>query len=462
MARVSARSNYILLALTVVVFLLSGMPKVRLVFGAPIYFVDIIIFALFVSSLSRPGARYSGSAKTLVSVMLAYLVFVVLGELRGAVLYGSFVESSYMLIRFSLAISLAFLIPKLILTLQDLTAIVKGLTVGLLLSGLLAIAYSLPPTRGFASVIFSIGLINPVEVKAGVLDIVEALRGQTLIGTSTFSSGVMAMLWPLLFLGGRLFRRKVAWRLLLGVAIVAAPLGILATYGRTAWLSVILVLGSVILWGEARRRVEVTFWLAAGALVLLQFGGSSFMKFDRIVSKTQMAIEAPMERESERERFLAYVEPFVHVVEYPSFFLAGTGAAQRRSSGNAYRERDTASHAIPAMAYYAYGVGGVVCQFGMLLLAYRIIRRNLTHAQRHLKHMLWMWRSLLGSWFGLLPWWLFAHGLVSQPRGAMVYFLFLGTLLACDQIYRRELRLVYLGTTQSGVGDARLSNLVAR
>ena len=65
----------------------------------------------------------------------------------------------------------------------------------------------------------------------------------------------------------------------------------------------------------------------------------------RIADKVQLTIEEPTANESEAERFLAYIEPFSHVIKYPSFFLEGTGAAQRKWSGNLYEEADTASHA---------------------------------------------------------------------------------------------------------------------
>ena len=422
--------------LSLLAFLLSGMPKVRWVFGAPIYLIDLIILYLIFLTVIIKRPRFVGRAKTLVGVIGAYFFFVLLGELRGAVVYNQLFNSIYMLFRFSLALMLPFIVPKIVRTPNDLTAVIKGLCVGLLLSAILAIFYSLPFTRSIASFIFSIKLINPVEQNAAVLEVSSALRGQTLIGTSTFSSGLMAMLWPLLYMGGTLFWQSGRWRLWCKIALFLLPLGILATYGRSAWLSVVLVLSSMMLWGSGKARLKTLFWVIAFLLLIVQVGmESDLMMVNRIVKKTQKTFDAPMESDSERERFLAYVQPFQHVVKYPSFLMAGTGAANRKFGGDAYEEAETASHAVPGMAYYAYGVGGALCQILLMISAFRLCYRRLIRARRNVPSMVWMWRALLAALFGVLPWWLFGHGIVTQPRGAMAFFLLMGIILACERIY---------------------------
>jgi len=432
--------NTVLPFLFLIAFFLSGMPKVRVVFGAPLYFIDACIVFVLLFSLQARSARFMNPAAVLVLAACTYWFFILLGELRGAAVYGTLVDSIYMLARFTLAVSLVYSLPRLVNSEYALSFVVKGLTVGLLLSGLLAIAYSLPFTRSFALSIFSISLINPVEIRGYILDIEESLRGQTLIGTSTFSSGVMALLWPLLYMGETLFKSSVRWLWLGRIAMVIAPLGILATYGRTAWLSVVLVLCSALLWGSKTKRVLVIFWVLTVGFIAAQLGGvgSDLLMLDRLVNKTEIVLEGQVQGESERERFMAYVEPFHHLMEYPSFLFSGTGAAQRKFGGNYYREGDTASHAVPAMAYYAYGFIGSVCQFVFMFVTFRLCYKRMTHARKAMPSLLWMWRSLLGAWCGLLPWWLFAHGPVSQPRGAMAFFLFLSLVLVCERIYVRK------------------------
>ena len=438
--------RHIVVILAILAFLLSGSPKLHISVGAPLYAVDIIVLYLFMKSKRKAHFRHRSYAKTIVHLLGAYLLFVILGELRGGFVYGRPLDSIYILCRSCLAVSIAYIVPRQVQTLSDLRILLKGILLGLLLSAAIAVLYSIPQTRGIADGIFSIKTLTPnSDQLAGVAnsyydDVFEgSYRGRTLLGASTFSSGVMAALWPLIFMCSALLPDKGFWKYASKAGLCLLPLGILATYGRSAWLSVILVTASSLLWGSVRGRIKLLFGILISGLLIASLGAGAITEnlplVNRVVDKTQVTIEYGAEKESEAERFLAYVEPFEHVTKYPSFLLAGSGVAQRRWGGNAYGEALSASHAIPGMSYYAYGVGGAICQIGFMLLSFRLISRRLQQASQHLRVMTWIWRSLLACWFGLLPWWCFGHGIVTAPRGAMVFFLFLGTVLACDQIF---------------------------
>jgi hypothetical protein len=167
---------------------------------------------------------------------------------------------------------------------------------------------------------------------------------------------------------------------------------------------------------------------------------SDATRVDIIINKTERTINTPLQDDNERHRFFAYVDPFKHLAKFPSFLIAGTGVARGKHGGHRYDESKYASHAVPGKAYYCYGVGGAVCQIMMMVAALRLCYRRLQFADRKMPNMVWMWRALLASWFGLLPWWLFGHGIVTQPRGAMVFFMYLGIILACDNIFVNEVR----------------------
>jgi len=414
------------------------MPKVRIVVGAPLYLVDGLILYLILTASGHKALKPRGLSIRLTRLVGLYFFFMVLGEIYGILIYGHVFDSIYLLFRFSMACSLPFVVPRVIRSLRDMAAVLKGLCAGLSLSALLAIFYSLPGTRSIARAVFSIKTICPVS-ESEVAGSTEALRGQTLVGTSTFSAGVMAILWPLLYMGAALFRRMILWKYLFTVALLVLPIGIIVTYGRSAWLSVVLVFGSMMLWGSGKGRVKALFVVIVFALIVAQIGINSRMtRVDIVAQKTERTINTPLQEENERARFMAYVDPFKHVVKYPVFLVTGTGMARRKFGGNAYGERVYASHTVPAMAYYSCGVVGAVCQIMMLVTLFRLCYRRLGHAGRFLPPMVWIWRGLLAAWFGLLPWWLFGHGIVSQPRGAMVYYLYIGIVVACDRIYVAE------------------------
>ncbi len=426
------------IVLTAVAFLLSGMPKARVVFGAPLYLVDgLILWLVLLTSNSRP-LRFRGLSSQLYHWIWAFAFFMVLGELRGILVYGHIFDSVYLLMRFCLAISLVTLVPKTICSIYDLAFVVKGLCAGLSLSALLSILYSLPFTRFIARAVFSIKTICPVA-ESGIVDSAEALRGQTLIGTSTFSSGVMGLLWPIIYMGSALFRKLSVWRPWVMVALFIVPIGIVTTYGRSAWLSVALVFSSMMLWGGAGSRLKSLFVVLALGGILVQVGlNTQTARVDIVVSKTERTIQNPLGDENERHRFLAYVDPFRHLVRNPSFLLAGTGEARRKWGGKLYGGGSYASHTTLAQAYFSYGVGGAVSQVFLLVTLFRLCLQRMRHANRFMALYVWGWRALLGACFGGLPWWLFGHGIISQPRGAMVYYLFIGLVLAYDRIYVAE------------------------
>ena len=443
----ASKQRNLLMLLGIVMFLLSGVPKLRIAVGVPLYIVDFIILYLLEKTARKKQIRYSGLSRQLVGLLSLYCVFVVLGELRGGWVYGMPLESAYTLFRVCMAISLTYIIPRQVQNLSELKVVLKGLCAGLLLSALIAILYSLPATRSLTDVLFSIKAIAPdgdriVGVANAVYDssFEGNYRGRSLLGASTFSSGVMAMLWPALFMSSTLLPTSRLWNYLSKAALILLPLGILATYGRSAWLSVVLVTVAITIWGSARGRAKLLLCFLLVSLILAPLGidmlTSKLPLVNRVVKKTQVTIEHGAEKESEAERFLAYVEPFSHVIRHPSFLIAGSGSAQRKWGGNLYGEAESASHAIPGMAYYAYGVGGAVCQIGFIVLLFRLILRRLQQAKRRAPSLAWIWRSLLCCWFGLLPWWCFGHGIVSAPRGAMAFFLFIGIVLACDRIFR--------------------------
>ena len=416
------------------------MPKLRVVFVMPLYAVDFLILYLLITSLSNRSLRYKGYAQLIVKIVSAYLFFVILGELRGGVVYWHLLDALYMLFRFMMAFALFYLVPKWIVSPRELIVVIKALCAGLLLSAIISVLFSLPFTRNLVvNSVFAIKALNPIDM-TWTLENSATIRGNTLIGTSTFSSGVMAILWPLLFMGGVLFKGNFFWKKVNLGAIFVVPIGILATYGRSAWASVILVVASILVWGGKSGKSVVLLWLLIIGLVVVKIGlESNIFMVDRVVESTKIAVENPLDRSNERERFMAYVEPFQHVLKYPSFLLMGSGAANRKFGGDDFGEESAASHAVSGMAYMAYGVGGAVCQILLMIFSFKLVFLRFRKAKRYAPATVWMWQALLAAWFGLLPWWLFGHGIVTQPRGAMVFFMFLGIIMACERMWQKVL-----------------------
>ena len=65
------------LILTTLVILLSGMPKLRIVIGAPIYAVDLIIIYLLIKTPKTQSLNYGGTARMITQLASGYIVLMV-------------------------------------------------------------------------------------------------------------------------------------------------------------------------------------------------------------------------------------------------------------------------------------------------------------------------------------------------------------------------------------------------
>ena len=433
--------------LGILIFVLLAVPKLRLVEGGiPLYFVDGLIFLLFVYSLRQPPVpRYV--TPPIPKFVTAYLFFVCLGELRGMVAYMSFTDSIYMLTRFCLAISLFFIVPRIIINYEAIGDVLKGVLAGLLVSSVIVIMYSWGTTRSLVmSTVFSWNCVNPGSERMALLVLMhagvsEATRGRSLVGAATMTTGFLGSVWPLAFLAYRWPGLTKTWRQLGLLVSIITPIAILMTYGRTAWLIVALIGSMISLFGFAGGRRNVMIFAVICLVVVQQYGlySEKFM-VGRVVQKTQTAIHNPLTGESESERFLSYVQPFEHLLKNPSWWLVGAGRTGEKmvNRGNLkaqlYDEAGLATHSAFAMAYYSYGLPAALIQVLLMISAYRIILIRLRYWGQREGMQKMIWQTLLMSWVGLTLWWLSGHAPVGEPRGVMLFFFLFGLLFALDSL----------------------------
>ena len=359
--------------------------------------------------------------------------------------YGEMAESIYMLARFCLAVSLVFILPRLVTKFDDLKPVIKGIVFGLLITSVIVILYSLGATRPLvAGTIFSWDFLNPGAAR--YLQILQftagegATRGTSLIGAATMTTGFLGTMWPVAFLAAQWPELGRRWQKIARMTSVIVPLGLLATYGRAAWLIVIavVIMAGIFGFGGGRRKV---FVLVSICLMIAYFYGeeSDLFMMNRLKVRTQATINAPLEDPEERERFASYFEPFEHLSENPAWLIAGAGRTGEKlvSRGEVenqlFDEGTLATHSAFAMAYYAFGLPAAICQVLLMLAAIRLILWRLKAGGEDRLQQL-SWQVLLMSWIGLLFWWLTGHAAVGEPRGAMLFFFWFGLLLAYNRL----------------------------
>lgn len=430
------------------VFFVTTLPLSRIGIGpVPFYFVDVFLLVLLWLSLNRPKVRWQRPAKKLALISALFFLSVCAGEIRGMISYQFIFPGLYMIFRFGLGISLVSSLPRLVNTHQDFQVVLKAAVVGVLITSSLTVLSSLPPTRPIvAKAIFSNRLLTSTGAdglyKGDVFMGSDAgTRGMSLAGSVNITGAFICALWPLAFLAHQKLRYSRKWKKMAFRACIIAPFGALATYSRSAWLGVSLITFLMGFFGYGGRRRFVFAFVALAITIVSIIGtGSRFFQIDRVVTRTKTALVDPTGSSYEYERFMSYSEPFTHLVDNPGWALAGAGSAGTKMFNRGallnmiYDQCGLATHSSFSMAYYNFGVLGVVFWICLIWCAITLILGNIRQTTRYDREERLTWDALLATMFGLAPWLVFGHGATSSARGSMFFFCMVGILLASEKL----------------------------
>ena len=412
-------------------FMLTAVPRMNVKIGPiPIYLIDLVIFLMLYAALRAPA--FGAGKRPFVGLVALILAFAVLSEGYGFLLSGGSPEAVYVLGRTLLAFSVFYSVGQLIRTPGDLERILKAALIGLLITASLMILTSLPMTRSIASSIaFASTFLEPAAESSRLISRFfetseAAQRGRTLVGVSILGATFINACWPLAALLAVWPYAIGMWRRVAVFACLIAPLAVLMSYSRGPIIGTILMILMVLILRLGHLRRSFIIPIVAGVIGIAAIGvDSELFFFDRLVNRTQAMLDDPFSDERESERVLAYVEPFVHVMENPRYFFMGEGVEPSRV-GVPSERGGKATHALFAVAYYSYGM---IAAF----LYHLLIISVLYYAFWHMRHrragvgMLYSYALLLST-LALLPWFAFGHAAVSAPRGAMMLFFVLGML----------------------------------
>jgi len=441
--------------LSLLIFILMAAPRIRIVISsAPLYLLDGLIAVLFVSAYNRPKIK----RKPITRIVGVYLIFVCLSELRGMAEYMMPAESIYMLVRFCFAISLFFILPKLVTTLDDLAPVLKGAMAGLLVASIITIMYSLAPTRSLImNTVFSYDFLCPGSESLAwhnlaLSGVAAAMRGRSLIGAATMTTGFLGVMWPLAFLACKWPGLDRRWKIIALLASIVAPFAVLMTYGRTAWLIVALIGTMIAIFGFTGGRRNILIAAIGCMLLIHQYGlHSDHFMIDRIMKSTQRTLNQPFEDKGTTERLQSFTEPFAHLWENPFWLIMGAGRTGQRMSrrgdiaAQLFDESGLATHSAFAMAYYSFGLPAAICQVLLILFGFRLILQRLRSLEKPNQEHVLIWQSLLMAWCGMALWWLSGHAIVGEPRGAMLFFFMYGLLLTFDKLQTQNASTIEQG-----------------
>lgn len=399
-----------LLALHLLALFLFVAPRVGVKLGpAPLYAVDLLAATALLAALLTP--RQQGQT-ALPAILLALMVFVVLGETFGGVSAGRVLEPIYAAGRLVLALSLAYAVAVLVRGTKDVAPLLKAATIGILATSALMILSSLPATRAAVAGLFAHPFLEPAAARTlEELHTDDLLRGRSLIGVSIVSATVLNVALP--FAGVLAGMSRGVWRLLALLALMAGPVGVAMSYSRSAYVGLLLVAVGMLAWRVSGRRT-VLITLCAGGIAV-GVAGTDTLLFSRLETRVSAMVTAPLADEREWERLLAYAEPFLHAVHHPRFLLIGEGSVAERF-GPAHQS-GKATHAVFAKAFYGFGLLAAVLfaalPFVLLSRLWRVRRTPFGGA-------------LFVATLPLVPYFLFDHGAISAPASLMLVGLLFG------------------------------------
>jgi O-antigen ligase len=259
-------------------------------------------------------------------------------------------------------------------------------------------------------------------------DTAMAMRGRSLIGVSIMTGAFLNVAWPFAVFLTQRVGLKGLWRRASLVGVFIAPLGVFMSYSRGAIAALLAVIGGQMFFGLQNSRRSMMFAIAA-AIGLISFVGvnSEYFFVSRLEQSMQVMLEDPLNNRSTTERVFAYTEPIADLAQEPMRLLVGRGLARQRFDESASLS-GLANHAVFAQAYYTYGMLAALLYVLLVVVGFKVVVQRIMSKDRPDDGRVILSRILLISLLGLFPWFLLGHAAVSQPRGAMIFFLVFGLI----------------------------------
>ena len=129
-----------------------------------------------------------------------------------------------------------------------------------------------------------------------------------------------------------------------------------------------------------------------------------------------------------KERYNSYMQPFVDIVEEPMFVVTGLTINELKSKCRMpfFRRANRPDHSLFGRSFYLYGLPSFFIYVALLwTLVTRLIDSIVT-------------RSL--TWYfliGIVGWCFTAHGMISSPNGALMFFLATSFVYSVDVLKNR-------------------------
>lgn len=428
------------------IFILFAAPRMGYkVWSIPLYFID---FLLAMTAIKASKLSPLVSKKPFTLLILIILLLALASETLGAFYLGDVIKPFYTSIRTVLALSIFYSASQIVRTRRDLMFLFQCASLGLVITAGMMIISSIPPTRGIARAIFDIPFLEPISAESinnTFADSEAAKRGRSLVGVSILSGAFINIAWPfvLFLVKARAGGRNGKLKLIFLAGCVLGPLGVIASYSRGAILGLLLIVAAGLTLRSSSARSAIIGGIFCVGLLIFSVGAkSNLFFFERLEKRTDVILEGNFDDVRESERIDSYTQPIVHLMKNPKFFFVGAGTTYAKVGGISEDSgivKGAADHAVFSRAYYSYGIIASLLYVLLVASGFLFLRRRIYAQDVGPRFERMISQVLFLSMVGMLPWFIFGHAAVSQPRGAMVFFLVFGLIAALPNLERSEM-----------------------
>ncbi len=390
----------------VFIVLLFALPKLNLKIGPlPIYIIDLVVIYIWYKHRNRGFIKLKWISIGLLSLFILHqLVFLFFtGDLSNVI---------YISIRHGLPLLSIPLMPYVLINLRSDRS-QKTLIIAAIFTSLTSVFSSIPATRGIVKSLISYPFLYPsIEKqfeKKGVVE--EAIRSLSIIGVSNVTGVLILMsIGILLYLNH--YNSPIKY---LNIIIPVLLAGAITTYSRTVTISLLIMLLVYFMKYSGNRLLKTL--LVSGLFVISLLWNqlvekSDIFNFKRLETAFfQADDESDNYTHGKNERFESYTKPFQTLTNKPIFLFIGETMNTTKSKESipfVNLKFNPPDHSLFGRAFYMNGF--FVALLYLLILIFLIIKSF----------------SDLKIGLVIIPvivWSFFAHGMISSPNGAYMFFL---------------------------------------
>lgn len=425
--------------------MLTSAPLARVYFGSmPLNFIDVLmigIFGLIWAGIVRPTSLKKSSPLTW--LLLVYYLFMLGASVREMTEYGVAPEPLYMLIRFSLGLSIALLVPYVVQTRRDLDMVLKMTLIGIAFSSIFAILYALPQFGAVRVYLNQGNILFPGRARADLaqLAMAEADRAMSPIGGPNVTACWFALWFPLALM---VWRTKIWGNKWASYAMIVTFLtlgGALVTYGRSTLIALALISLSVIVFKLFRARLTMLGILIGTVVFMLTIGlASSAFDFDLVFMKFERMLNDPTQAHTDRARIASYSTLIPFLEENPLWLVTGLGLMGSRGVRLGVIERSEVIlkldsgevHSMFAASFYHYGLFAMFAFTALALYCGSRCFMMMQNSKRSPYQLYWQY--LFAVWVGVIPYWLFTHMYVTAEQGVYLFFFLVGLVMTVGKL----------------------------